>query len=239
MPRALASETRLPPSQPKSLPPSGDGAGNSAAPPVAETATAAAPQTEGPRAALRRARLLDAAETVFLRDGLRAASMDRIAQEAAVARATAYAYFSDKEAAFSAVAARLAGRLETAVAQELAGPGTAAARLIAALQAKHRLAWQVARSSPHAADLLAAKDRLAAPVFAQSMADITAQIAAALHAAGAAEAADWARLIYASAAGIGAAAQDEAGLMADLARATGALVRAALIDAGKPGPGAG
>src|SRR5277367_882596 len=50
--------------------------------------SAAATRTE-----LRRDRLIEAAQTVFAREGLRGASMERIAAEAGVARATVYAYF--------------------------------------------------------------------------------------------------------------------------------------------------
>lgn len=47
--------------------------------------------------------ILLAARKVFMRDGYGAASMDAIAREAAVSKATLYAHFSGKEALFAAV----------------------------------------------------------------------------------------------------------------------------------------
>jgi AcrR family transcriptional regulator len=118
------------------------------------------------RTELRRDRLIDAAQAVFARDGLRGASMERIAAEAGVARATVYAYFADKEDAFRAVCQRLADGLVASAHAALAAPGPPAARVREALLAKHVFAFSAAHASPHVADLLAAKDRLAAPIFA-------------------------------------------------------------------------
>ncbi len=48
--------------------------------------------------------VLDGARTVFLRDGFERASVDDIAREAAVSKATIYAYFPDKQLLFLEVA---------------------------------------------------------------------------------------------------------------------------------------
>jgi AcrR family transcriptional regulator len=132
------------------------------------------------RAELRRDRLIDAAQAVFAREGLRGASMERIAAEAGVARATVYAYFTDKEHAFVQVAERLARTLVDAVTRALAADAPANHRVKAAILAKKTLAFEVARQSPHAADLLAAKDRLAGPLFAAADAQIVSAMRAAL-----------------------------------------------------------
>jgi len=132
------------------------------------------------RTELRRDRLIDAAHTVFAREGLRGASMERIAAEAGVARATVYAYFTDKEDAFLQVAERLAQALVETVTQALATDAPPADRLKAAILAKKTLAFEMARRSPYAADLLAAKDRLAGPVFAAADAQILRAVRGAL-----------------------------------------------------------
>jgi AcrR family transcriptional regulator len=132
------------------------------------------------RTEIRRDRLIEAAQTVFAREGLRGASMERIAAEAGVARATVYAYFTDKEDAFVQVAERLAQMLVDTVTQALAGEGSAGERIRGAIVAKKTLAYEVARQSPYAGDLLAAKDRLAGPVFAAADAHILAAVRAAL-----------------------------------------------------------
>jgi AcrR family transcriptional regulator len=157
------------------------------------------------RAVLRRTRLIDAAEAVFTRDGLRGASMERIAMEAGVARATAYAYFTDKEDAFLEVSKRLAARLEAVVAQALAQPGPPMARIRAALLAKNEMAFRVANLSPHTADLLAAKDRLAAPVFAAAEARMVNAVLAELTALGAGDGAELAAILFSAAHGIASA----------------------------------
>ena len=57
-----------------------------------------------PVRAARRARLVASAQAVFLRAGLKGATMEAIAQEAGVSKVTLYGYFCDKGAAFHAVA---------------------------------------------------------------------------------------------------------------------------------------
>lgn len=108
----------------------------------------------------RRGRILDAAEHLFTRLGLRGTSIARIAEEAGVARATVYAYFADRDDVFRAVAERVAERIEAAVRDALDAPGDLTGRLTRALQAKDELIYRLAAGSPHAAELLEAKDRL-------------------------------------------------------------------------------
>ncbi|MFD0365659.1 TetR/AcrR family transcriptional regulator [Nocardia sp. GCM10030253] len=55
---------------------------------------------EGTRSAQRRAAIVDAATTVFLRQGYPAASMDEVAKLAAVSKQTVYKHFRDKETLF-------------------------------------------------------------------------------------------------------------------------------------------
>ena len=166
----------------------------------------------------KRERLVDAAETVFKRDGLRGASMERIAAEAGVARATVYAYFADKEDAFLHVSQRLAQRVEYVVQGALEAPGGPASRVRNALLAKHELAFQVARLSPHAADLLAAKDRLAGPVFAAAEARIVAALESAIAGMGIANPIEATAILFGAAKGVADAAPDLPALRARLAR---------------------
>ncbi len=67
---------------------------------------ACAPETSGRRAAAReakRARILEAARSVFRRLGYDGASMNDIAAEAGVSKPTLYVYFDNKEALFVAL----------------------------------------------------------------------------------------------------------------------------------------
>jgi AcrR family transcriptional regulator len=178
-----------------------------------------------PRAEARRERLIDAAQAVFAREGLRGASMERIAAEAGVARATAYAYFSDKEDAFRQVAGRLAEQMVALFEAALAGPEPASVRIRAALQAKHELTFRVARQSPFAADLFAAKDRLAGPAFADAEQRIVAALAVAVAELGVACPAATAQVLLAASTGVANAAPDLASLAAQTALLVDAMLR--------------
>src|SRR5262245_14443036 len=79
-----------------------------------------------------RARLLDAAEAVFVEKGIGAASVEEIAARAGYTRGAVYANFADKDALFAAVLdARLARRVEeiSALADEARSPVELIARL--------------------------------------------------------------------------------------------------------------
>ncbi len=177
------------------------------------------------RVEARRERLIDAAQAVFVREGLRGASMERIAAEAGVARATAYAYFADKEDAFRQVAGRLAEQMVDSVEAALTGPGAAAARIRGALQAKHEMTFHVAKQSPFAADLFAAKDRLAGPVFAAAEQRIVAALARALAELGVADPGAAAQTMLAASTGGANCATDIGTISARLALLAEAMVR--------------
>ena len=55
-----------------------------------------------PKDLLKRRAILDAAKTLFLRDGYAATSMDAVAAQAGVSKLTVYSHFTDKETLFSA-----------------------------------------------------------------------------------------------------------------------------------------
>ena len=101
----------------------------------------------------RREKMVDAGQALFLRDGLRGATMEGIAREAGVAKATLYSYFPDKEAVFAAVVNRMIAELGAIVDRELDAPGEAWMRVAAALSAKHRFVYAQLEHSPHAHEL--------------------------------------------------------------------------------------
>lgn len=63
----------------------------------------AAQTQRGSRRAQHRQRILDAARTVFFRDGFMAANLDEVAQRAGVAKGTLYRYFENKAELYVAV----------------------------------------------------------------------------------------------------------------------------------------
>ncbi|HSI80792.1 MAG TPA: TetR/AcrR family transcriptional regulator [Solirubrobacterales bacterium] len=87
-----------------------------------------------PRVVRSRAAILEAATTLFLRDGYTATTMDDIADEAGVSKRTVYNNFTDKEALFREVALAATGIAEefaTDAAAELADPDDLQAALFA------------------------------------------------------------------------------------------------------------
>lgn len=65
--------------------------------------SAAASQRTTPRTGRKVEQVVDGARTVFLRDGFEGASVDAIAREAGVSKATLYSYFPDKRVLFMEV----------------------------------------------------------------------------------------------------------------------------------------
>jgi AcrR family transcriptional regulator len=115
----------------------------------------------------RRKRCLRAAEELFKRVGFRAVTMELVAREANVAKATLYSYFKNKDELFIAVSARMAKILLTAVQQALAdSAGSLQERLTEAVLAKHRLIFTLVRGSAHAAELFSYTHALAGDIFA-------------------------------------------------------------------------
>lgn len=102
-------------------------------------------------------RIAQAAMALFLRDGLRATSMEAIAAEAGIAKATLYSVFKNKEDVFAAVADMFAAELVAAVHAALETPGTVEERVTHGLCAKQNMAFDTIYASPHAAELMSAK----------------------------------------------------------------------------------
>src|SRR5271154_6158830 len=97
-------------------------------------------------------RVIRAAEELFKKVGFRAVTMEVVAREANVAKATLYSYFKNKDELFLAVCERIARKLKDCVEQSLcAADGSLDARLADALVAKHRPVFALMRGSAHAA----------------------------------------------------------------------------------------
>jgi AcrR family transcriptional regulator len=113
-------------------------------------------------------RSIRAAEELFKRVGFRAATMEMVAREASVAKATLYSFFKNKDELYVAVCERLSRLLRGVVEQALTQPSERLdARLGAAVTAKHRLVFTLVRGSSHAAELFSYKDAMAGEIFAR------------------------------------------------------------------------
>lgn len=177
-----------------------------------------------PVKANRREKILDAGEMLFRQMGVRAVSMEAIAQTANMSKVTLYGYFRDKDAVFLAVTNRLADRLETAMFGALDQHGPLAARVTAALLAKQEMVQAVVRSSAFSAEILANSNLIAGKVFADLDAKITACLGAVLAAEKIECPQETARLLFAASLGIGEHVLNEIEAKADIER----LVRAFL-----------
>ena len=112
-------------------------------------------------------RVMRTAEELFKRVGFRAVTMELVAREANVAKATLYSYFKNKDELYVAVCARMARILRGSVEQALMKPETPLdERLADAVVAKHRPVFTLVRASPHAAELLTYTHSMAGEIFA-------------------------------------------------------------------------
>jgi AcrR family transcriptional regulator len=111
-------------------------------------------------------RVIRAAEELFKKVGFRAVTMELVAREANVAKATLYSHFKNKDELFLAVCARMASILRGAVEQALMKPDTPLdARLADGVTAKHRSIFALVRASPHAAELFSYTHSMAGEIF--------------------------------------------------------------------------
>jgi AcrR family transcriptional regulator len=112
-------------------------------------------------------RVIRAAEELFKKVGFRAVTMELVAREANVAKATLYSYFKNKDELYVAVCARMARILRDSVEQALMKPDAPLdERLAEAVIAKHRPVFTLVRASPHAAELLTYTHSMAGEIFA-------------------------------------------------------------------------
>jgi AcrR family transcriptional regulator len=126
-----------------------------------------APQNTANDENARYKRAIRTAEELFKKVGFRAVTMELVAREANVAKATLYSYFKNKDELFLAVCARMARLLRAAVEQALIKPDAPLdARLTDAVIAKQRLIFTLVRGSAHAAELFSYTHSMAGEIFA-------------------------------------------------------------------------
>src|ERR1700680_2703166 len=117
---------------------------------------------------VRYKRAIRAAEEMFKRVGFRAVTMEMVAREANVAKATLYSYFKNKDELFIAVSARMARILRGGVEQALATPAASLDdRLTESVISKHRLIFTLVRKSAHAAELFSYTHAMAGDIFTE------------------------------------------------------------------------
>ena len=109
----------------------------------------------------RRRQLVEAAGSLFRSRGFRGVTMEAIAAEARVAKATLYSYFPDKTAIFTALASHVVRMIADAMCEALAEAGDVDTRLLRGLIARHRVLFELVEGSVHARELMTAKENFA------------------------------------------------------------------------------
>jgi AcrR family transcriptional regulator len=126
-------------------------------------------------------RAIRTAEELFKKVGFRAVTMQLVAREANVAKATLYSYFKNKDELYLAVCARMARLLRGAVEQALMKTDAPLdARLTDAVIAKQRPIFALVRGSAHAAELFSYTHSMAHEIFADLNAAILEMLRAAM-----------------------------------------------------------
>jgi AcrR family transcriptional regulator len=125
-----------------------------------------APQSTANDENARYKRAIRTAEELFKKVGFRAVTMEMVAREADVAKATLYSYFKNKDELYLAVCARMARLLRGAVEQALMTPDAPLdARLTDAVIAKQRPIFALVRGSAHSAELFSYTHSMAGEIF--------------------------------------------------------------------------
>ena len=102
----------------------------------------------------KREAVLNAGRTLLLKQGFRATTMEAIAAEAGIAKATLYKYYGDKDAVFVALATELLIGVQEAFVEGLKAEGTLTLRVAEALVAKYRTLGEYMAGSAYADELL-------------------------------------------------------------------------------------
>ena len=108
----------------------------------------------------RREAVLNAALIQFMRYGFRRTSMEDIAQETGVSRASLYQHFRNKEEIFRSLAERLHEQTLEAAETALKGEGRVGDRVRGALEGKVVRFLDLVAESPHGAELVDESGRL-------------------------------------------------------------------------------
>jgi AcrR family transcriptional regulator len=112
-------------------------------------------------------RVIRTAEELFKKVGFRAVTMELVAREANVAKATLYSHFKNKDELYMAVCERMARILRGSVeAALMKADATLDERLADAVIAKHRPVFTLVRGSPHAEELYSYTHSMASEIFA-------------------------------------------------------------------------
>jgi len=113
----------------------------------------------------KRNRILDAAQNLFLRYGVKRTALDDVVREAGIAKGTLYLYFDSKDALFAAVAEQLCAEVLRNAEEAIASSSSSTSRIVGCLDASIGSMHRLTAQSPHIAELTESKEALAAAIY--------------------------------------------------------------------------
>jgi AcrR family transcriptional regulator len=113
----------------------------------------------------KRDRILDAAQRLFVRYGMKRTSIEDVAREAGIAKGTVYLSFNSKAELFAAIADRLCANTLADARSIVLEAMPLSERLVGLLDCYIGVTHRLVAQSPHIAELTASKEALAAAAF--------------------------------------------------------------------------
>jgi AcrR family transcriptional regulator len=113
----------------------------------------------------KRSRILDAAQSLFLRYGVKRTALDDVVRAAGIAKGTLYLYFDSKDALFAAIAERLCAETLRNAEEAIASSSSITPQIVGCLDAYIGAMHRLTARSPHIAELTESKEALAGAIF--------------------------------------------------------------------------
>jgi AcrR family transcriptional regulator len=113
----------------------------------------------------KRSRILDAAQSLFLRYGVKRTALDDVVREAGIAKGTLYLYFDSKDALFAAIAERLCVEMLGHAEKAIASSSSLTSQIVGSLDAYIGSMRRLTAQSPHIAELTESKEAVAAAIY--------------------------------------------------------------------------
>ncbi len=120
----------------------------------------------------KRTRILQEAQSLFIRYGVKRTSIDEVARAADIAKGTLYLYYDSKEMLFAEVAKNICADILTEARRAAALPAPLADRLVGILDAEIGVMHRLVEQSPHVRELTETKEAIASATFATLDRDI-------------------------------------------------------------------
>lgn len=114
----------------------------------------------------KRTRILNAAQSLFVRYGVKRTSIDEVARAADIAKGTLYLYYDSKETLFAEVAKKICADILAEAKKAAAMPAPLGERLVGILDAEIGTLHRLVELSPHVRELTETKEAMASAAFA-------------------------------------------------------------------------